>query len=391
MEHFDVVIVGGAVVGSAAAYFLQADAQFDGTLLVLEQDPSWQRCATALSVASVRHQFSVAENIRMSIFGTQFVRDIGRALAVDGEAPDVGWHEGGYLFLARDAGLTTLQANHRLQRELGADVALLDTAQLQQRFSWLRTDSLAGGALGLSGEGWLDAYALMRALKRKAVALGATYRRARVMRLPRSGRRIEAVQLDDGATIGCGTLINAAGTGAAALARSAGIGLPVHARKRSVFHVGSPARTPGCPLLIDPSGVYLRPEGTGWLCGVAPPEDADPDCDDFEVQHALFDEVIWPALAARIEGFEALRVQRCWAGHYDVNVLDHNMILGAHPDIANLLFANGFSGHGLQHAPAVGRALAELVLHGEFRSLDLSRLGWARVLDNRPLRELNVV
>ena len=137
--------------------------------------------------------------------------------------------------------------------------------------------------------------------------------------------------------------------------------------------------------------MYLRPEGTGWLCGVAPPEDADPDCDDFEVQHALFDDVIWPVLAARIEGFEALRVQRCWAGHYDVNVLDHNMILGAHPDIANLLFANGFSGHGLQHAPAVGRALAELVLQGGFRSLDLSRLGWARVLENRPLPELNVV
>ena len=109
----------------------------------------------------------------MSMFGTQFVRDIGRTLAVDGEAPDVGWHEGGYLFLAGDAGLATLQANHRLQRELGADVALLDAAQLQQRFAWLRTDGLAGGALGLSGEGWLDAYALMRALKRKAMSLGA--------------------------------------------------------------------------------------------------------------------------------------------------------------------------------------------------------------------------
>jgi FAD-dependent oxidoreductase domain-containing protein 1 len=197
--------------------------------------------------------------------------------------------------------------------------------------------------------------------------------------------------LADGTRIGCGTLINAAGTGAAALARSAGIELPVQPRKRCVFHVHSPAQTPGCPLVIDPSGVYFRPEGEGWLCGVAPPEDEDPACEDFEVQHALFDDLVWPVLAARVEGFEALRVKRAWAGHYDVNLLDHNMILGAHPQIHNLLFANGFSGHGLQHSPAVGRALSELVLHGGLRTLDLSRLGWERVLQNRPLRESNVV
>jgi FAD-dependent oxidoreductase domain-containing protein 1 len=155
--------------------------------------------------------------------------------------------------------------------------------------------------------------------------------------------------------------------------------------------VRSPASTPGCPLVIDPSGVYFRPEGSGWLCGVAPPEHEDPACTDFEVTHRLFDELIWPVLAARVEGFEALRVMRAWAGHYDFNILDQNMILGAHPEVDNLLFANGFSGHGLQHAPAVGRALAELVADGGFRSLDLSRLGWARVLAGQPLRELNVV
>ena len=158
-----------------------------------------------------------------------------------------------------------------------------------------------------------------------------------------------------------------------------------------MFHVGSPAQTPGCPLVVDPSGVYFRPEGSGYLCGVAPPEDRDPPSDDFEVDHALFDDIIWPALAARVPGFEALRVRSAWAGHYDVNTLDHNAIIGAHPQLDNLLFANGFSGHGLQHAPGVGRALAELVLHGGWRTLDLSRLGWARVLANEPLREANVV
>ena len=391
MEHYDVVIVGGAAMGSAAAYFLARAPAFDGRLLVLEQDFSYQRCATTLSVASVRHQFSTPENIRMSMFGTDFIRQAPTLLMVDGEAPDLAWREGGYLFLASAAGLDTLHANHRTQRELGAAVQLLDPKALRARFGWLQVDNLAGASLGLRGEGWLDAYGMMMALRRKAISLGAQYRQARVTQLLRDGSRVQGVVLEDGTRIGCGTLINAAGTGAAALARSAGIELPVQPRKRCVFHVHSPARTPGCPLVIDPSGVYFRPEGDGWLCGVAPPEDEDPACEDFEVQHALFDDVIWPVLAARVQGFEAMRVKRAWAGHYDVNLLDHNMILGAHPDIDNLLFANGFSGHGLQHSPAVGRGLSELVLHRGFRTLDLSRLGWERVQQNRPLRESNVV
>jgi len=391
MERFDVIIIGGAAVGSAAAYFLAAEPGFDGTLLVLEQDFGYSRCATTLSVASIRHQFSLPENIRMSMFGSEFIARSADALAVDGEAPDLGFREGGYLFLADAAHWATLRANHLVQRELGADVVLLDRQGLRKRFAWLRTDDLAGGSLGLSGEGWLDPYSLLMAMRRKAISLGAVYRQARVAALVCSSGQVHAVELADGQHIGCGTLINAAGTGAAALARSAGIELPVQARKRCVFHVTSPASTPGCPLLIDPSGVYLRPEGQGWLCGVAPHEADDPPSEDFEVQHELFEQRIWPVLAARIDGFDALRVQRAWAGHYDVSVLDHNMILGVHPSIANLLFANGFSGHGLQHAPAVGRALAELVLHGGWRTLNLSRLGWARVLARSPLRETNVV
>ena len=391
IERFDVVIVGGAAMGSAAAYFLAAAADFDGRVLVLEQDFGYQRCATTLSVASIRHQFSTPENIRMSRFGSAFIADIGGHLAIDGQTPDVGWHEAGYLFLATEAGQPVLDANHAAQRAEGAQVQLLDRNGLRARFPWLHVDDLAGGSLGLSGEGWLDAYSLMSAFRRKAQSMGAVWRQAHAAALRREGRRIAAVELADGSRIACGTVINTAGCGAAALARSAGIDLPVQARKRCVFHVRSPARTPGCGLVIDPAGVYFRPEGDGWLCGVAPPEAQDPACEDFEVTHALFDELIWPALAARVDGFEALRVQRAWAGHYDVNLLDHNMIIGAHPEVDNLLFANGFSGHGLQHSPAVGRALSELVCHGGYRSLDLSRLGWARVLQQQPLREINVV
>ena len=211
------------------------------------------------------------------------------------------------------------------------------------------------------------------------------------MSINRHGRKVQSVNLSDGSTVNCSTVINAAGTGARDLAQCAGIALPIESRKRSVFHFTSPAQTDRCPLVVDPSGAYFRPEGNGYICGVSPPKDQDPECNDFEVQHALFDEVLWPVLAARVPGFEAARVKSAWAGHYDMNTLDCNVILGAHPEVDNLLFANGFSGHGMQQAPAAGRALSELVTYGQYRTLDLSAFGWRRVLENKPLLEINVV
>lgn len=278
-----------------------------------------------------------------------------------------------------------------MQRSLGVDVALLSAQQLQQRFGWLNTADIKAGSLGLSGEGWLDAYGLMAAFKRKAMALGVQYQQAKVASLQRQGRRVQQLVLSDGGVVGCEVVVNAAGTGARALAHSAGIVLPVQSRKRCVFYFTSPAQLPHCPLVIDPSGAYFRPEGPRFICGISPPEDDDPECFDFDVQHHLFDDVLWPTLAARVPGFEAARVQRAWAGYYDLNTLDHNVILGAHPDVDNLLFANGFSSHGMQQSPAVGRGLSELITYSAYRSLDLAACGWGRVLANRPMLEMNVV
>jgi glycine/D-amino acid oxidase-like deaminating enzyme len=387
----DVLIVGGAAVGSATAYFLASQPSFKGSILVVEQDPTYARSATALSAASIRHQFSTPENIRLSQFGSSFLKSVGEHLSVDGEAPAIGFQERGYLFLATAQGLGILQSNHLTQCAENVDVSLLTPAQLQSRFPWLNVDDLSAGSLGNTGEGWLDAYALMQGFRRKALSLGVQYRQARVEALSRQGRLVTSARLSTGELVTCGTVINAAGTGATALAQSAGIELPVQARKRSIFYFTSSARLPTCPMVIDPTGAYFRPEGEGYLCGIAPSPEQDTACHDFEVQHSLFEEVLWPILAARVPGFEALRLQRSWAGHYDMNLLDHNAIVGAHPDVDNFLFANGFSGHGLQQSPAIGRALSELVTFGEFRTLQLGALGWARVIEGRPLREINVV
>lgn len=392
MDSYDVVVVGGAAIGSAVAYFLVAHPGFRGRrVLVLEQDPTYTWCATTRSAASIRHQFSTPGNIRMSQFGTAFIRAAPALLAVQGEPPALGFREQGYLFLATAAGLAALEAKVGLQQGCGADVQLLDAAQLAERFPWLHTDDLAGGALGRSGEGWLDAHGLLHGLRRKALELGAHYRVGRAVGLQCTGGRVNAVQLADGTAVRCGALVNAAGCAAAALARHAGIALPVQPRKRCVFFFHSPAAWPGGPLLVDPDGAWCRPEGAGFIAGIAPPEQDDPACEDFEVRHELFDERLWPALAHRVPGFEAVRVQHAWAGHYDMNLLDHNLILGPHPQVDNLYFANGLSGHGLQQSPAIGRALAELIVAGRFETLDLSEFGWERVLAQRPLREINVV
>lgn len=390
-QHFDVVIAGGAAIGSATAYFLTADAGFAGRVAIIEPDPSYRFSATALSAASIRHQFSTAENIQMSLFGTEFLRHFNEQMTVDGDCPDPAFHEGGYLFLATEAGLAVLQENQALQTRLGADIALLTPAELGTRYPWLNVSDLAGGSLGVHGEGWLDAYGMMQGMRRKAIAQGATYITGKVVGLDQTAGHITQVRLDNGQVISCGAVVNAAGTGAPALAATVGIDLPVRARKRSVFYAQCPQPLPDCPMVIDPSGAYFRPEGSGFIMGIAPPADQDPDATDFDVQFQLFDDVLWPTLATRVPAFEALRCGRSWAGHYDMNLYDQNLILGRHPAVDNLYFANGLSGHGMQQSPAIGRALAELITTGTFQTLDLARLGWQRILDRQPIVEKNVV
>ncbi|KXV16779.1 FAD-dependent oxidoreductase [Caballeronia megalochromosomata] len=386
-----VVIVGGGVIGSSIAYFLRlADPTVSVT--VFERDPSYAKSSSALSAASIRQQFSTPLSIQMSLYGIEFLRTIGERLDVDGSRPSIDLHEGGYLFLATPAGEATLRENHALQQSLGANIDLLSPDGLKAKFPWLNVGDLAAGAYGVSGEGWFDGYGLVQALRKKAQALGARYVAADVAGIGRDGRTVTHVETRDGERYACDQLVNAAGAWARKLATMMGIDIPVYARRRSIFNVSSPARLTNSPLLIDPSGVYFRPEGRTYITGTSPCADNDPDDLPLdEVDHAIFDEIIWPTLAHRVPEFEALRVENCWSGYYEYNVFDHNAIIGHHPDIENCVFANGFSGHGLQQGPATGRGVSELILHGRYTTLDLSSLSWQRVLEKRPIVEKNVV
>jgi glycine/D-amino acid oxidase-like deaminating enzyme len=182
--------------------------------------------------------------------------------------------------------------------------------------------------------------------------------------------------------------VNAAGPASGALMRPLGIDLPVSPRKRTVFVIRAPLANAGFPMVFDTSGAWIRPEGEGFICGIVPDAANDPDATgDFEPDYALMEAVLWPALAHRIPALEQLRVERAWAGHYEVNALDHNGVIGPHDEIANLIIATGFSGHGLQHAPATGRGVAELITRGRFEAIDLSPLGYGRIRSRTPIVE----
>ena len=387
----EVIVVGGAIMGSAVAYFLAAAPAFDGRVTVIERDPGYADSATARSWGGIRQQFSTPENIRMSQFGVEFLRNAGELLAVDGAVPDPGFREQGYLFLADAAGRSVLDSNYRLQTSLGADIDWLEADALAARFPWLATDDLSAGTFGARGEGWFDPYALTTALRAKAQALGVRYVADECTGISVVGNRVAGVRLQAGGEVSCTTVVNAAGPGAASIARMAGIELPVRPRKRTTFVFDCRTDLSQAPLTVDPTGVAFRPEGRGYIAIVSPPDDRDPDATDLEPDDELFEATVWPALARRVPAFAAIKLTGAWAGHYDVNVFDRNAILGPHPEIGGFLFCNGFSGHGAQQAPASGRAIAELIVHGEYRTLDLTAFGYDRIAGNRPLTEANVV
>jgi glycine/D-amino acid oxidase-like deaminating enzyme len=392
-QHADVVIVGGAIVGSAVATFLALRPDAPRRIVVVERDPTYRASSTTLSAASIRQQFSTPVNIRISQFGIRVIKDLDRWLGVPGEpALQVDFVEGGYLFLATDAGLSTLQRMHAVQRQHDVPVALLGPMELRERFPWMSFEDVAAGSLGLADEGWFDAYALLQAFRKRARSLGVEYIAGEVVGLNRDGPRVTAARVAGGGSIGLDWVVNAAGPRAAEVAAMAGLTLPVRPRKRFVFHFECPEPLGPGPLTINPGGVYFRPEGPAWIGGYSPRDgEPDPDTLDLEVDRSRFEEVVWPVLARRVPAFERLRLLDAWAGHYEVNTLDHNAVVGPHPEVTNFLFANGFSGHGLQQAPAVGRGLAEWICTGRWETIDLGPLGYGRIAAGQPLRELNVV
>lgn len=388
-----VAVIGGGAVGAACALFLR---RLDPTIAVtvVEPDPTLRWASSARSAASIRQQFSNELNVRLSQFGLQLLREPEAWLAVGHERVDLGFVESGYLILATgDAGAQLLRDSHAVQRAAGAPVVLLDARGLRERLPWMHGDDVALASLGLGGEGWFDGQRLAQALARKARSLGAEWHTAHVTSFDLAAGTVRALGCSDGRRVEADAFVLAAGAWSHAVGALAGLEVPVFGRRRTVFVFSCPTPLPRTPLVADPSGVWFRSEGAGFIGGWTPGE-ADPDPDDPPLDQPdlhQFDERVWPALAHRVPAFEALRRTGAWDGWYEVHPLDHNALVGPHPHCANLLLACGFSGHGLQHAAGVGRGIAEWVVHGSWRTLDLSPLTPARVLTGQAWVERAII
>ncbi|MEO6742899.1 MAG: FAD-binding oxidoreductase [Caldimonas sp.] len=379
-----VVIVGGAIMGSFSAWALR-QAGHTGPITVVDKDSTYQWSSTALSAASIRTQFGTPTNIAMSLYAAQMFRDIKQ---VFGDEADIGFRENGYLILGGPDDVEARVAAATMQRSHGAEIDVLGPEELQRRFPGLNVDGIGIGTFGARHEGWFDAWSLLSTVRRAARRQGVEYVEAVVASFETRDARVSEVLLADGTQLPCDFCVLAAGAWSGRLAAGLGIALPVVPKKRTVFSFKTPFKLVNFPMLFDASGIWVRPEGEGYIGGIQPLPEHDGDADgDFEPHHGLFEEPFWPLLATRIPAMEELRLNRAWAGHYEVNTLDHNGVVGAHDELTNLIFATGFSGHGVMHAPAVGRAVAELITTGDFRAIDMRPLGWERIRTATPLVE----
>ncbi len=396
-EHanYDVVIVGGAIYGSAVAWFLTENPDFDGTILVVERDPTYEFASTSHTNSCIRQQFSEEINVRISQFAAEYIKNFRAHMGGDVRVPQPHIHSFGYLYLADNEGFAaTLRETQKIQAACGAGTRHMTRDEIAQAYPFYQLDDIIAGNHNTVDEGYFDGHTLFDWWRRMAKERGVTFLTNEVVAMNRnaSGTRVESVILKSGEVVGCGTVVNASGPRAVLTARMAGIDMPVEPRKRYTFVFA--AEKPldrDLPLTIDPSGVHMRTDGAYYMAGCPPDDDGPVDYTDFAADHNIWEDKVWPILATRIPQFEAIKLRNSWVGHYAYNTFDQNAILGAHEEVANFVFVNGFSGHGLQQSPAIGRGTAELITYGQYRTLDLSPLNFTRIAQGARFVEKAVI
>lgn len=394
-SSYDVVIVGGAMYGASVAWFLTDNPDFDGSILVVERDPSYEFASTSHTNSCMRQQFSEAINVKVSQFAADFVKNFRNYMGGDPRVPDVALHSYGYMYLADNAAFAaTLRENQKLQAACGAGTRHMTPDEIAREYPFYNLDGIIAGNHNRVDEGYFDGNTLFDWWKRSAKERGVEYLTNEVIAMNRNGAgtRVESVILTSGEVVSCGTVVNASGPRAVLTSRMAGIEIPVEPRKRYsfVFEAARPLDR-DLPLTIDPSGVHMRSDGTYYLAGCPPDDDRAVDYDDFVQDHSIWEDKVWPVLAARVPQFEAIKLRNSWAGHYAYNTFDQNAILGPHTKVGNFIFVNGFSGHGFQQSPAMGRGTAEFITYGEYRALDLRPFHFDRIVNGEKFVEKAVI
>ncbi|MDO6800665.1 NAD(P)/FAD-dependent oxidoreductase [Shimia thalassica] len=395
-SSYDIVIIGGAMMGASAAWFLSDDKDFDGKVLVVDRDLSYENTSTMHTNSCMRQQFSGKLNVRISQFAADFVKNLPRYMGNDDRVPDLSIRSFGYMYLAdNDAFADVLRESQKVQLAAGAATQLMTPEQILEAYPFYNVDDIVLGSINLIDEGFWDATAVFDWWRKSARERGTEYIENEVVAVTQNaaGTRVESVTLKSGEVIACGQVLNASGPRAALTSRMAGIELPVEPRKRFswIFSAAEPLDR-DLPLTIDPSGVHVRENGGGtYQCGAHSDIDPAVDPEDFVMDHAIWEEHVWPVLATRIPQFERIKVTSEWAGHYSMNTFDHNAIMGPHMELENFFFLNGFSGHGLQQSPAMGRGTAEIMVHGAYKSLDMTQFHFDRIPAGRKIIEKAII
>jgi sarcosine oxidase, subunit beta len=385
MRTAEVVIIGGGIVGSSIAYHLTAAGCKN--VLVIERESAQGKGSTGKSMGGVRAQFSTPVNIQMSLYSIPFYAAFDQTLGYP-----CGYRAQGYLFCATsDTHMAHLRTNHERQVSLGLKTARLISADdIRAMFPQLRSDDIVGGAF-CSTDGFVDPYSAMNGFMACANEHGAElWKNTEVTGIQRDAQGIAGVETTRG-PVGTRKVVNCAGAWAASIAKMVGIDLPVEPLRRMLVPTEPFDQFPHtAPMIIDMSnGFHFRPEGLGFLLAWNDSEETPGYNTDFDPN---FIEKILTRAAARVPLFENLAVnpKRAWAGLYEMTP-DHHPILGPVPDVPGLFLANGFSGHGVMHAPATGKILLDLVLRGETALIDASLLNLARFAEGRMIEETAVL
>ncbi len=387
----DIVVIGGGIIGSAAAYFLATSGHVD-RVTVIEPDATYARASTPAGAGGVRRLMSRPENIRMSQFSLDFYARFHETMATVDHPADIQFRRQGYLFVTNSDGVADLVRNFETQSREGVPAELLDTDALRACFPSVGTENVALACYSPQ-DGWIDPHAALMAFRRKAESLGVVYVKDRVVRLSTSQTSVTHAELASGARVTGDIFINSAGAWVCEIAIMTGARLPIVPMCRVQHFWRCAHDIEPLPLIKDDSGAFLRPEGKGFVGG-RPSWEIEPgfiwDIDRGYFAN-YFEDTVWELIANIVPKFESVKLESSWPGHYAQNQFDGNMIIGPYSKgHGNIMTACGFSGHGIMHAPAVGRALSELVLHGEFRTIDLTRMGFERVLDDKPYPELGI-
>ena len=392
-ESYDVIIIGGAMLGSSVAWFLSNNSDFNGRILVVEKDPSYEFSSTAHTNSCMRQQFSKKINIQISQFAADFVTNLRCYMGGDERVPNIPIQSFGYMYLADNQDFAdALRRSQQLQASCGAGTQYMSAAEIKSDYPFYNVGDLIAGNHNKINEGYFDGNTLFDWWKRKARERDVEYISGEVVDINVLGNMVASVVLKSGETVQCGRVVSCAGPRAGQTAAMAGIKLPVEPRKRYtfIFDAANPLEC-DLPLTIDPSGIHFRTDGAYYMAGCAPDDDCGVEPMDFMQDHSLWQTKVWPIIAHRIPQFEAIKLITSWAGHYAYNTFDQNAIIGPHTSIKNFIFCNGFSGHGFQQSPTMGRAIAEHIIYGEYRSLDLTPFNYDRIEKNEPFIEAAVI